>query len=320
MGRHKEFEEEGFDFAASNGWLSYYPTKNVNLFFGHGKMFSGHGYRSHHLSHQSFNYPHLKTNIVLLKGRLQVMWAIATLQTLQRQPRGEVPEALFKRKAATFSSLSYLLGKRVEVSIFESNIWRRYDELTGSVRLSEKAYVPVPLFGVFSGSDSTMQRSRLGANLLVKVTNGINVYGQYQLETHGIQAGVRWNDVFGMKGLRMLIEYNQADGDIVSDRLLDFQHFNENLGHPVTGEFKEYIGRIMYRKKRWNGMATMTQIDSSFDRVTLEIVAGFMLNPKTNSNINIGYLSRSQNSDFQNNSGVLYIGLRSGVIDTLFDF
>ncbi|MFK7757820.1 MAG: hypothetical protein AB8B53_12895 [Flavobacteriales bacterium] len=318
MGRHKDFKDSGFDYGVSNGWLSYYPAENLNLFFGHGKQFIGHGYRSHILSHQSFNYPHLKSTIILLKGKLQVMWSLAGLQTLERKPLGEVPESLFKRKAATFSNISYLLGRHLELSVAEVNTWRRYDDDTGSLPLEYTAYLPVPFLGAVI-KDSPGHQSRIAANLLIKASPKLQLYAQSLIGAQSFQAGVRVNNLL-LNGLRVNLEYNQSRNVQEANSLVDFTHFNENLGHPLSANFEEFISRIMYRNNRWNGSVTYTLIDADSKRNTLNFVAGYLMNPKTNFNITLGYLNRTQNVENEYTSGVIQIGMSTSVVDTLFDF
>ena len=319
MGRHKSYKDNGFDYAQSYGWINYFPAKNINLFFGHGKMFSGHGYRSHLLSHQSFNFPHIKASATLFKGKLKAMWSLASLQSLSRQPLGEVPESLFKKKSATFSSLSYLVGKRVELSIFETNIWKRYSEFTGTIPLMGVAYAPVPLMGYLTQKVDSIQSARLGFNALLKISNRIQLYSQYQLETEGLQLGFRLNEL-GSKGLRVQAEYNQAKKRVVIDPLVSFTHLNEGLGHPVQNAFEEIFVSVNYMKNRWASSISYSEIRSSSDRRTIDVNATYLVNPKTNFKVALGYLYRDQDQEFHYQSGLVYFGIKTSVFDSFYNF
>lgn len=317
-GRHKAFGETGFDFGFSQGWLSYYPVKNLNVFFGHGKQFVGHGYRSHLLSHQSFNYPHVKYTATLLKGKLQCSWSLAALQTLERQPLGEVPESLFKRKAGSFSYINYLIGKRIQLGLFEGNTWRRYNEDTGSQPLEWRAYLPIPLAGAVSYSDSTQQLRRIGLNGQVKLTNSAALYGQYVFGENAIQAGLQVNDLV-LDGLRVRMEYNQSDFSEISNNLIDFSHFNESLGHPLAGEsFEEVVGVFHFQKYRLVADVTTSLIISSNKRSTLNTTLGYIINPKTNTQFIVGYLYRNHADGYT--SGFLNVGLKSNVFDAFYNY
>ncbi len=318
LGRHKSFGETGFDFGFSQGWLSYYPLGNLNLFFGHGKQFVGHGYRSHLLSHQSFNYPHVKYTLTLLDGDLQVSWSLAALQTLERQPLGEVPESLFKRKGGSFSYINYLLGSRIQIGLFEGNIWRRFSNELGSQALAWKAYLPVPLFGAATLNDQSEQSRRIGLNAQVKLTNKTSIYGQYLFSQNGIQAGIKSNDLI-TNGLRVRIEYNASASSEIEDGLIDFKHFNEFLGHPASSErFQELVGIINFQKQRFVSNVTLSTITSSKNRRTINMSIGYIINPKTNTQLQVGYLHREQFETVQ--SGVISLGLTSYIIDSFFNY
>ena len=319
MGRHKAYKDSGFDYSQSYGWVNYFPVKNINLFFGHGKMFSGHGYRSHLLSHQSFNFPHLKASVTLLKGKLKAMWSLAALQSLSRKPLGEVPESLFKKKSATFSSLSYLVGKRVELSVFETNIWKRYSEFSGTVPLNGLAYAPVPLLGYLTQRVDSLQSARIGFNGLLKISNRIQFYSQYQIETEGLQLGIRINES-GIKGLRVQAEYNQANKVAEIDPMVSFSHLNEGLGHPVQDTFDEVFISVNYIKNRWLGKVSYSQVNSLADRKTLDVNAAYLVNAKTNLKIALGYLYRDQGQGGSSQSGLFYFGVKTSVFDSFYNF
>ncbi|NJK95175.1 MAG: hypothetical protein HC905_09925 [Bacteroidales bacterium] len=50
QGRAKRYNETGWDYAYSGGYVSWRALKNLNLEFGHGKNFIGNGFRSMMLS------------------------------------------------------------------------------------------------------------------------------------------------------------------------------------------------------------------------------------------------------------------------------
>jgi len=317
-GRHKAFNETGFDFGFSQGWLSYYPIENINLFFGHSKQFIGHGYRSLLLSHQGFNYPHLKYTLTLLKGDLQISWSLAALQTLERQPLGEVPESLFKKKGGSFSYINYLLGKRVQIGLFEGNIWRRYNNDDGSQPLTWKAHVPVPLFGVLAFNNQDQQTRRIGLNTQVKISNKSSVYGQYVFAENGIQAGFKTYD-FLLKGFRIRVEYNTLENQNTSENLIDFTNFNESLNHPASSEiFKELVTILHFQKHRFVSNVTLSNIYSSNDRSTVNTSLGYIINPRTNTQLNIGFLFRKQQGVYE--SGFLHFGIKSNVFDSFYNY
>jgi hypothetical protein len=107
MGRWKVYKTSGYDYSMSFGYLSLKLRPWLHAAWGYGKNFIGHGYRSVLLSDASFSYPYMRASAYALQGKLQYTSIYASLQTLERMPLGEVPESLFKRKAASFHYLSW---------------------------------------------------------------------------------------------------------------------------------------------------------------------------------------------------------------------
>ncbi len=319
MGRHKKFRDNGFDYAQAYGWISYYPTEKLNVFFGHGQLFSGHGYRSHLVSHQSFNFPHLKLQADLFKNMLRAYWGIGKIQTLSRKPLGEVPESLFKPKYTTFSSLDWLIGKHVELSVFHMDTWKRFSDTRGTLPLPAQTYVPVPLMNYFIAPQDSTQQSRLGGSLLLKLTNKLQVYGQYEIERSGIQVGVRTHEL--IPGLILSAEYNQAEEAFISDELVSFVHLNESTAHPLLGEFTELIGSVSYRKKRWlfRGLYSQNETTRKVQNISLQV--SYLINPRWNFQVFSEYIYRKESNQPVNyESSVVRIGLRTPMFDSFYNF
>ena len=221
--------------------------------------------------------------------------------------------------AATFSSISYLVGKRVELSVFETNIWKRYSEFSGTVPLNGLAYAPLPLLGYLTQRVDSLQSARIGFNGLLKISNGMQFYSQYQMETEGFQLGIRINEL-GIKGLRVQAEYNQANKAVEIDPLVSFSHLNEGLGHPVQDTFDEVFISVNYIKNRWGGKASYSQLNSLTDRKTLDVNAAYLVNAKTNFKIALGYLYRVQEQEIIPTSGLFYFGIKTSIFDSFYNF
>ena len=207
----------------------------------------------------------------------------------------------------------------MELSIFETNIWKRYSEFTGTIPLMGVAYAPVPLLGYLTQKVDSIQSARLGFNALLKISNRIQLYSQYQLETEGLQLGFRLNEL-GSKGLRVQAEYNQAKKRVVIDPLVSFTHLNEGLGHPVQNAFEEIFVSINYMKNRWTSSISYSEIRSFSDRRTIDVNATYLVNPKTNFKVALGYLYRDQDQEFNYQSRLVYFGIKTSVFDSFYNF
>ncbi len=355
FGRTKAYKTDGYDFAMAFGTLSYSPSKHLNIQFGHGKNFIGHGYRSILLSDAAFNYPYIKATASFFNNRLQYMAIYASMQTLQRLPLGEVPEALFKRKSGSFNYLSWMPHERVELGLFEGIIWQRYDNLEGTVAQPYGAYIPI--MGVNTGINGfdAKQNVIVGANLRIKTTKYSYIYGQLAIDNPnngamGYQVGGKYFDLL-LKGLDIQAEWNSLGPNMYASQyaLQNYVHINQPLGHPTGGATDELTLIGNYRWRRILGQVKYNQIYHSTQRdgnwkinpeiivehddlqpkqyiQQLEINAGVLVNPKWNFQISIGYINRLDqikydfSADLERRTSLVFVTLRTNLINKYADF
>jgi len=309
MGRHKKFKSAGFDYAASYGWINWRLKPWLRLELGHGKHFIGNGYRSMLLSDMASAYPYLK-GVIESPNR---KWAYHTmgvkLQSLERQPKGEVPESLFKQKNATFHYLTFKPARWLEVGLFEGTIWPRWDDSTGTTSPQWGMYVPI--IGLSSaqingaGSFATVQGLNFNTG-----SKRIRLYGQAgftraKWTTH--QFGFKLFDL-PLSGLVLQTEYNSASSsDFLSNAsdLNAYNHLNENLGHREGSNFQEFVVIAHFHRKRWLGMFKFNYVErltppSSFidtspaSRTQIyEASLGYLINPNSGASFRMGYTNRN---------------------------
>ena len=345
QGRTKEFKGDGFDYNASHGWVSITPIKQLNLQLGHGKHFVGHGYRSLLLSDNSANYPFLKATGFLLNNKLQYTWIYAGLQSLERLPLGEVPESLFREKGGSFYYVAFAPIPMVELGLFESVIWERWDT-NGTSPLDGRMFIP--LIGVntgiqgFSGSNNTLS----GINLKVKPMDGMMVYAQLAIDDpakdhFAWQYGIMVYD-FLIRHLHVQLEYNRAlPGMYTSPSgIQGFWHMNQSLAHPLGNQFEEVVGIVNYRHKRWfvqgkvnyqvfddsPGGSVLTDPEEEYTEMIsqnwiTDFQGGFMVNARSNLNISIGWLKRDWSlSHLSHETDWVYLSFRSSLFNQYYDF
>lgn len=309
MGRHKKFKENGFDFATSYGWVNWRVTPWLRLELGHGKHFIGNGYRSMLLSDMASAYPYLKA-VVESPNR---KWAYHTmgvkLQSLERQPLGEVPESLFKQKNATFHYLTYKPARWLEVGLFEGVIWPRWDDSTGTTSPEWGIYVPV--IGL---SSAQINGADVGA-----IVQGFNfntgskrlrLYGQagfYRADWTTTQIGLKLFDL-PLRGLVLQTEFNSgrsANFLTNATELNGYNHLNENLGHHAGGNFQEFVGIAHFHRKRWLGTFKFNYLERPAPEISLdgalsasrtqiyESSIGYLINPNSGASFRVGYTNRN---------------------------
>ncbi|MFN0031270.1 MAG: hypothetical protein ACKVOR_03825 [Flavobacteriales bacterium] len=358
MGRTKPFPvpaAAGYDYAMAYGNISYSPTANLNFQFGHTKNFVGHGYRSLLLSDASMNYPYLKATVWLFDGKVQYTAAYASLQSLERLPLGEVPEALFKRKGYSYNYLSWMPTRKIELGLFEAIVWKRYDEEKGAQPQHYGAYLPVIGFNTAVNGLHNVNNVLLGANAKWQLSKSAFVYGQIAADDPGVgavgyQAGIKYFDLL-LKYLDIQIEWNSLGDNLYASEyaLQSYTHTNQPLGHPTGPATNELVGILNYRWHRviaqvkYNQIAHGTAPEGSWRNnpavVTetfapwpvkqvqqWELQAGVYLNPKTNLQLLVGWTDRVEKidynwqNDFSQHTSMLYIALRTGFINRYADF
>jgi hypothetical protein len=354
FGRTKVFKTTGFDYSMSYGWVSFAPNKRMNFQFGHGKNFIGNGYRSLLLSDAAFNYPYIKSTFNFLEGKLQYSAIYASLQTIERLPLGEVPEALFKRKGASFNYLSWKPVPRLELGLFEGIIWERYDS-TGTKRQPWGAYVPVIGLNTVLNGYGNKQKVVTGLNIRFNMTRSSYLYGQLLIDNPkkkaiGYQLGFKWFDLI-IRQLDLQVEWNNVGNRTYQSHypLQSYSHFNQPLGHPSGPATQEFLGIMNYRYHRVIAQAKYNYIlhqksvvgnwagdpefkyenDIAFENQRIqqfEMMVGLYLNPNTNAQLLVSWMDRiSKNvnyplGDQTLHNSVFSLVFRTNLINRYFDF
>ena len=267
-GRTKEFGERGYDFAMANSLLTYSPTKSITLQMGQGGQFYGHGYRSILWSDASFVYPFAKASFEWWNGKLRYSTIYAELRTLERLPKGEVPESLFKPKSASVNYLSLVPHPNIEIGIFESTIWNRFDS-TGTHPPSILAAIPIIGVHSASGGLDEEDNSMIGFNLRFSPGKKAKIYNQIAIDHWatrriGWQVGTQFYDV-ATPGLHIQLEFNHTGDFLYASPypLQSISHANQPLGHPGGSALNEQLLIINYRKQRWCAEARVNRMIQS---------------------------------------------------------
>ncbi|MGD1848467.1 MAG: hypothetical protein ACFB10_24000 [Salibacteraceae bacterium] len=304
-GRHKVFQETGFDYSMSSGLISYTPNTHFNFRFGHGKNFIGDGYRSLLLSDNAFNYPFFRSGITFGKGKFQYTSIWAWLQSVNRVPRSSTPEASFQRKAGSFHYLNWMPHRRLAIGLFEGVMWQRWDS-TGTTDFDANFVNPViGANTLVHGLDDPQVNAIIGLNLKVLPLNWLQVYGQWMMDESsetGYQGGLRLLEPVGVEGLFLQAEWNSVAGQAYDNALplQRFDHYNQPLAHPQGGGFREVLVKANYRYKRMFTRVQYTNVRQEFDADGVQVgqnpvVADFTILPATTrtiryTSVEIGYL------------------------------
>ncbi len=263
QGFYKAFKNSGVDFFYSNGYVSYSPSKYVNMTMGYGKNFIGDGYRSMLLSDASFNYPYLKLTADFKKVKYTVLYN----QFIDRSSKLS-PEFGFDRKWATMHYLQVMLWDRLNLGLFDAIVWENADS-TGHRGFDVQYLNPVILLRPVEESFGSPDNALVGATFNVRVNKHFNVYGQLMLDefklSHvkardgwwankfGYQLGVSGWNLMNISSLNARIEYNQARPYTYAHGVTieSYSHYSQPLAHPLGANFREFIAMASYTRGNW---------------------------------------------------------------------
>jgi hypothetical protein len=354
FGRTKTFGENGYDFALAMSNVTYTPNRHISVQMGQGKHFYGHGYRSVLWSDATMAYPFIKARATMLHGKLIYSSMYAELRTLDRLPRGEVPESLYKPKGASVHYLSFLPNHSLEIAIFESIICNRYDS-TGTHGPS--AWVAAPIVGAYSISHGFDDRnnSMVGINARWRISKKTMIYGQWAVDDwtdrrFASQIGISLYDLI-IPGLDVQLEYDRVSEYTYASpfELQNYVTVNQPLGHPAGGGTQEAIAILNYSKNRWWAQSKVNLIhhvmgpagdfNTNPDVHIITIAAwpqrsvlqvdceiGWMIQPQTRTAILAGCTLRNDRirttaiSTDAHQTAWLWIGLRSHFTNKYYDY
>jgi len=262
QGRWRSFKGWGNDFAYATGILSMTPVNDFNIVLGHDKNFIGEGYRSLLLSDNSFSYPFIK--FMYSKNNFQYSTILSDYQMFVLPQDAKL--MAFARKYGSINYLSYVFANRLEVGFFENVLWNSSDSISNN-NLDINLFNPVIYYRTFQYSLNNDKNIIDGLNLKLKITKGIQVYGQFVLDDiktksdtnifdskNGYQTGIKFFDLFNLKNLYFQAEYNSVRPYTYTHSSVyqSYTNFNEALAHPLGANFNELIFIANYNFKSFN--------------------------------------------------------------------
>jgi hypothetical protein len=256
--RFTQDPNDGFDYLMSQGYIGINATKFIGVQFGHGRHFIGDGHRSLLLSDFSNNYFYLKLNTRIWKINYQNIFAELT------QDHANIANDVFKKKYMATHYLSVNVRKNLNIGLFESVIFARDNAF-------EVQYLnPLILYRTVEQTLGSPDNVIMGMNFRWDFLKRFSLYGQVLLDEfvfskvfarkgdpeagwwankQGIQAGFKYIDVAGLKGLDLQMEFNTVRPYTYSfrDSTANYTHYNQPLAHQMGANFREFIGILRYQ-------------------------------------------------------------------------
>ncbi|ALJ05994.1 gliding motility protein RemB [Pseudalgibacter alginicilyticus] len=257
----KRFKTDAYDYPVAEAYMSYAPTKFVNIQFGHGKNFIGDGYRSLLLSDVASPHPFLKLNTKFWKIKYTNTWMWL------KDVRPEVTtDKAFLTKYMVSHYLSWNVSKRLNIGLFESVLWTNSNDRGFDVNyLNPIIFYRAIEFETGQGAGNAV----LGATAKYKWNDNINMYSQFILDEFslndikggekswknkfGYQLGVKYFNAFEVENLILQFEYNRIRPYTYSHDtiVLNYGHNNQSMAHLWGANFSEAIIIGRYHYNRW---------------------------------------------------------------------
>jgi hypothetical protein len=262
----KAYSPNGYDWNNYTALLSYTPVKYLNITLGNDKTFIGDGYRSELLSDYGPAYPFFKLTGTLGNVRYMAMWAymddpVAASNSVDNASR---------KKFAVFHYLDWNVTNRFSLGFFDAIISYTVDD-DGHARPFDFSYInPVIFLRPLEASNGSPDNALIGGTTKYKITDHIAAYGQFALDEfqskeffsddgssrnkYAWQVGFRGSELFGVKNLNYLAEYNTAKPYTYSERsyIENYSDDGEPLAHPGGANFREWVGLLNYSYKRFD--------------------------------------------------------------------
>ena len=263
------FKETGFDYAMSSGFVSYRANKMFAVQFGHGKHFIGDGYRSLLLSDNTFNYPYLRIQTTFWKVKYTNLYTeLQDINYFSDNAINNYDQMGFAKKYMSSHYLSINVNKKLNISLFESVIWRM-NHAPGVSGFDVNFLNPIIMLRPVEYSVGSSGNVLVGLNLKYKLPFLSYFYGQLMLDEFTLeqikanngywankfayQLGYKIFNAFSVDNLSLQFEYNLARPYTYShfNTQQNYAHYNQPLAHPLGANFSEFLLITSYRWKKF---------------------------------------------------------------------
>jgi hypothetical protein len=256
------------DWSYVTALLSYTPNSHLNFSLGYDKNFIGDGYRSMLLSDVSSNYSFFRVRATLGAVQYQTIFAYMLDPGAPKLTDDRRLGDRGKWMAAHY--VDWNVTKKFSVGFFQAVTWA--DAEVEGKRGFDFNYVHPFIFlrPVESTNTTSPDKMRLGFNLKYEILKNTALYGQFMFDEftakeffagngywankYAIQVGLRGSDLFKVKSLNYLAEFNTARPYTYAhfDRLSNYSNYNQPLAHPFGANFREFLGILNYSYKRFD--------------------------------------------------------------------
>ena len=252
------FGRGGLDYFAVRGGIEFPVTKHIQVSFGQDKRKIGDGYRSLILSDQGKDF--LALQIRTRVWKLEYLNLFGELSDYRENNFADGPVG---KKYITLHRLGINIGKVGNIGLFESIIFSPEDSVRSGYELH---YLnPLIFYRSVEFNLGSIDNIIIGADWKVNFLKTGQFYGQFVLDEFnfskwregdgwwankfGIQAGLKYIDMFGLSNLDGQLEFNTVRPYTYTHQNVanSYTHFSQPLAHPLGANFREVIGRLRWQ-------------------------------------------------------------------------
>lgn len=245
---------KGRDYFDARGSVTWNVTRFVDMQFGYDQHFIGNGYRS--LVYGNFGPPHLFLKFNTRAGKFNYTNIFSELIA----PVQESGDNIYKKQYSATHHLSFNALPWLNLGAFETVV---FGELN-NFNLSHLN--PVIFLNTLLRDKDGNTNSMIGLDAKANFARHFQVYGQWTMQAfngdksggdfwgnrHGLQAGAKYIDAFGLKNFDLQAEYNQVRPFTYSspENAGSWTNYRQQMAHPLGSNFREVVG--MFRFQPWN--------------------------------------------------------------------
>jgi hypothetical protein len=261
-GYYKKFKGTAVDFLHAEGYVSAPISRHISMQFGSSRQFIGNGVRSLILSDFSKPRLFLKLNTQVWKFNYQNLF-YEIVDSAYATSSG-----LYNKKFGSTHHLSINLGKRFNIGLFETVIFKRTNNAYELNYLN-----PVIFYRAVEHGLGSPDNVILGIDYKWNLWKKVQVYGQLVFDEfivssmrtqffkrkdpewgwwgnkYAAQVGTKLIDIFNIDNLDLQLEYNHVRPFTYgySTPALNFTDFNQGLAHPMGANLKEVMLMVLFQ-------------------------------------------------------------------------
>jgi len=250
----KAYNTDGVDFFTARGYISFNIIKQINVQFGHDKLYLGEGIRTMGLSDFSNNYLFLKFDVKVWKLYYRLTFAQHYADVFSFPGVGSL-SGPYPRKYFAHHHISFDIGKKLNLGFFENVAIG--DSTNNSF---DPNYLnPAIFFRAVEHQSGSENNVLIGFDGKWNFLRRFLLYGQFIFDEFKIdevtsgngwwankfggQLGLKYMDAFWLDNLDLTLEFNTARpytyGHIST--FTNFANYRMSLAHPYGANFREFI-------------------------------------------------------------------------------